>query len=176
MRNEIRISGFGGQGVILSGIILTHALGMYGKKEVAQTQSYGPESRGGACKTEIVFSDKKIDYMKVDNPDYFLAFNDLSFKKYKDNLSENSYVLIDRTFIKNADANKFRELHGIHATKLAEEKLKGIVANIIMLGALAKTANIVLYESLEKAIKDIVDDRFYQININALELGYKEVE
>jgi len=176
MRNEIRISGFGGQGVILSGIILTHALGMYGKKEVAQTQSYGPESRGGACKTEIVFSDKKIDYMKVDNPDYFLAFNDLSFKKYKDNLSENSYVLIDRTFIKNADANKFRELHGIHATKLAEEKLKGIVANIIMLGALAKTANIVSYESLEKAIKDIVDDRFYQININALELGYKEVE
>ena len=176
MRNEIRISGFGGQGVILSGIILTHALGMYEKKEIAQTQSYGPESRGGACKTEIVFSDKKIDYMKVDNPDYFLAFNELSFKKYKDDLSEDTYVLIDRTFIKDASENKFKRLHGIYATKLAEEKLKGIVANIIMLGALAKTTKIVSYESLERTIKDIVDDRFYQINIDALELGYKKVE
>jgi 2-oxoglutarate ferredoxin oxidoreductase subunit gamma len=175
MRKEIRISGFGGQGVILSGIILTQALGLYENKKVAQTQSYGPESRGGACKSDIVFSDAEIDYMKVDNPDYFLAFNELSYKKYLPVLSKECYILIDQTFIKEVNP-EYKNIHKIEATKLAEAKLRGIVANLVMLGAFARTSNVVSYASLEKAVQDIVPPAFYQMNLDALGIGYKEVD
>jgi len=175
MRKEIRISGFGGQGVILSGIILTQALGIYENKKVAQTQSYGPESRGGACKSEIVFSDTDIDYMKVDNPDYFLAFNEISYKKYISTLSKDCYILIDQTFISETNL-EFKNVHKIYATKLAETKLRGIVANLVMLGAFAKTSNVVSFESLQKAVQDIVPPAFCKMNLDALEIGYKEVD
>jgi 2-oxoglutarate ferredoxin oxidoreductase subunit gamma len=175
MRKEIRISGFGGQGVILSGIILTQALGIYENKRVAQTQSYGPESRGGSCKSEIVFSDTEIDYMKVDSPDYFLAFNEISYKKFLPVLVKDCYILIDQTFIKEINP-EYKNIHKIFATRIAETKIKNIVANLVMLGAFARTSNVVSYESLQKAVKDIAPSAFYQMNLDALEIGYKEVD
>jgi len=175
MGKELRIAGSGGQGVILASIILTQAIGIYEGKEVAQTQSYGPESRGGACRAELIISDNKIDYMKVSKPDYFLVFNEVSFTKYKDDLYDGSYILIDKTYLKDL-IDDYKQVFKISATELAEKKLKGFVANLIMLGALAKTSDIVSYDSLKKAIKDVVSDEYTDINLEALELGYREVE
>jgi len=175
MRQEIRLTGSGGQGVILSGIILTHALGIYEGKEVAQTQSYGPESRGGACRAELVVDDKKIDYIKVNKPDYYLAYNQIGFDKYSNSLLEDTYILVDSTFVKNIDG-KYKSIHRINASKIAEDNLKILVSNLVLLGAFAKTSNLVSYNSLEKAVKDVIDEKYHDLNIKALELGYKDVD
>ena len=82
MRKELRIGGFGGQGVILAGIILGKAACLFDKNEAVQTQSYGPEARGGASKCEVVISDEKIDYPKVQSPDILVAMSHEALLKY----------------------------------------------------------------------------------------------
>lgn len=175
MRCEIRIVGSGGQGVILSGIILTQALGIYEDFELVQTQSYGPESRGGACKTELIVSNKKIDYIKVENPNYLIAFNQFGFNRYKDNLADNPYILIDSTLINKIPINfkNNNNLFRVKATSIAEKELKSFVANMVMLGAMAKITDIISYKSLVQAIKDILDPSFHDLNIKALQMGYE---
>ena len=82
MRTEIRIGGFGGQGVILAGIILGKAASLFDEKEAVQTQSYGPEARGGASKCEVVISDSEVDYPKVQSPDILIAMSNEALIKY----------------------------------------------------------------------------------------------
>ncbi len=172
MKNEIRIVGSGGQGVILCGIILAHAFGIYEKLEVVQTQSYGPESRGGACQTELIVADSAIDYMKVVEPNYLIAFNELGYKKYVENkVTDKTTVLVDSTFIQSSDDKFFQ----IPATQIAESELKGFVANIVMLGAFAKVCDFIDYASLEKAVQDVVNPAFYEINLKALKFGYERL-
>ena len=83
MRLNVRFSGAGGQGVILASILLAKAYGLGENYNISQTQSYGPEARGGACKAEVVIADENIDYIKVDNADVFIAFNQMGYDKYK---------------------------------------------------------------------------------------------
>ena len=98
MRTEVRMAGFGGQGVIKAAILLTEAAGIYQGLHVAQTQSYGPEARGGACRSEVVVSDEPIDYIKAVNLDYFLVMSQPAFDKYSPDLDpSHSVVLADST-------------------------------------------------------------------------------
>ncbi len=170
MRSEIRIVGSGGQGIILSGILLTHSIGLYEGLEVAQTQSYGPESRGGACRAEVVVSDERVDYVKVEVPDYLITLNEVSFNKFIKDTRKETIVLVDSTFV-GADPSIHPNLYSIPATKMAEEQLKGYVANMVALGAFSKINDIVTLDSMVKAVKGIVHPDFHSINIEALYLG-----
>jgi 2-oxoglutarate ferredoxin oxidoreductase subunit gamma len=174
MRNEIRIVGSGGQGVILSSILLAHALGIYEGREIAQTQSYGPEARGGACKGEVVVSSDLIDYMKVGRPDIFIAFNEVGFHKYISDIADGAFVLINETLVKDLGSYK-DNCFSIRATELAEKELKPVVTNIVMMGALARVNPIVSFENLTKAVMDIIPHKFHSMNLKALELGYNNV-
>ena len=103
MRKDFRFGGSGGQGVISLAVLLANAFGVQNNYEVAQTQSYGPAARGGACKAELVISDERIDYVKADELDAFVSFNKQSFDKFKGDVNANTVVFADSTFISEAD-------------------------------------------------------------------------
>ena len=95
MRKEIRICGFGGQGIILAGIILAKAASIFDNKESIQTQSYGPEARGGASKCEVIISDKAIEYPKVQSPDILIAMSNKALIKYIVDLKDEGILIVD---------------------------------------------------------------------------------
>jgi len=121
MRREIRVAGFGGQGVITLGTIVAVAAGIHENLEVAQTQSYGPEARGGACRSDVVISDEPIDYTKPLALDLFVALSQSGLERYWPEVREGkTLVLVDRTLV-----TKLPEHHpqilGLEATRMAEE-------------------------------------------------------
>jgi len=149
-RYEIRLSGSGGQGIILSGIILAEALGLYGGKSVAQTQSYGPEARGGASRAEVIVSDEEIDYPKAIKLDLLLAMNQKSCDEYYRDLKDDGVLIVDSTFVTQVPTSKAIQ---IPFTKIAREKFqKEIVANIISLGAITEFMDIISPKAMEAAV------------------------
>ncbi|MFZ5651741.1 MAG: 2-oxoacid:acceptor oxidoreductase family protein [Bacillota bacterium] len=172
MRKEIKLAGFGGQGIILMGILLTHAAGYFEGKEVAQTQSYGPEARGGACRTEVVISDEQIDYIKTLNPDVSVFMSQPALDKYiKEINSETTQVFVDQTLVSEIPI-KIKHLYHIPATKLADENCGNkMVANTVMLGALVKITNLISIEALKGAISKQLPAKIQDINFKALEVA-----
>ncbi len=175
MRKEIRIAGFGGQGVILSGLILSVAAGVHEGLEVAQTQSYGPESRGGACRAEVVISDREIDYIKPMDPDAFVAMSQVALDRYIGEIDpRRAAVLFDSSLVGEAPEGVTR-LYSIPVTEIAETRLgRRVVANMVMLGALSAITGIVGYEALVKAVSETVPPRTVEVNLAALKEGFEE--
>ncbi|HUM55864.1 MAG TPA: 2-oxoacid:acceptor oxidoreductase family protein [Bacillota bacterium] len=172
MRINVRFAGAGGQGVILASVLLAKAYGLGEDYNISQTQSYGPEARGGACKAEVVISDDYIDYMKVDKADVFIAFNQVGFNKYKDTIKKDAMVLINSTLVESDDPNHYR----IPATAIAEEMEKPFVINMIMLGALTKLMPKLHYPAVEEEVMDNFSASIAGINLMAYEKGYDEME
>ncbi|MDD1685715.1 2-oxoacid:acceptor oxidoreductase family protein [Methanoregula sp.] len=169
MRNEIRFSGFGGQGIILSAVILGRAAVMYDNKFAVQTQVYGPEARGGASMSQVVIDDAEILYPKVANPDIYVIMSQEGFEKYGVGAPESAVMLVDSSLVHSRP--KCRCI-GIPATQEAKQTLKkDIVANIVMLGALVAATHIVSEESLKKAILDSVPKGTEDLNLKAMQLG-----
>jgi 2-oxoglutarate ferredoxin oxidoreductase subunit gamma len=171
MRNryEIRLSGSGGQGIILSGIILAEALGLYGEKFVAQTQSYGPEARGGASKAEVIVSDEEIDYPKAIKLDLLLAMNQKACDEYYRDLKEDGLLIVDSTFVTQVPTSKAIQ---IPFTRIAREKFrKEIVANIISLGAITEFIDIISPKAMEEAVLARVPKGTEKLNRDALTAG-----
>ena len=158
MRKELRIGGFGGQGVILAGIILGKAACLFDKNEAVQTQSYGPEARGGASKCEVVISDEKIDYPKVQSPDILVAMSHEALLKYIVDLKDNEHNIK----VYNAPATK---------TAMDDIGLK-IVANIVMVGAITKITGVISKDAAIESIKASVPAGTEDKNIAAFEAGY----
>jgi 2-oxoglutarate ferredoxin oxidoreductase subunit gamma len=168
-RYEIRLSGSGGQGIILSGIILAEALGLYGEKFVAQTQSYGPEARGGASRAEVIVSDEEIDYPKAIKLDLLLAMTQKSCDQYYRDLKKDGVLIVDSTFVNQVPTNKAIQ---IPFTKIAREKFhKEIVANIISLGAITEFMDIISPEAMEAAVLARVPKGTEKLNSAALKAG-----
>jgi 2-oxoglutarate ferredoxin oxidoreductase subunit gamma len=168
-RYEIRLSGSGGQGIILSGIILAEALGLYGGKFVAQTQSYGPEARGGASRAEVIVSDEEIDYPKAIKLDLLLAMNQKSCDQYYRDLKEDGILIVDSTFVNQVPTSKAIQ---IPFTKIAREKFqKEIVANIISLGAITEFMDIISPKAMEAAVLARVPKGTEKLNRDALKAG-----
>ena len=178
MRTEIRIGGFGGQGVILAGIILGKAASIFDNNEAVQTQSYGPEARGGASKCEVVVSDSKIDYPKVESPDIFVAMSNEALVKYIVDLKDEGTLIVDPGTTDIEDVREFIDQHNIKvyeapATKTANDEIGlKIVANIVMVGAITKITGVISENAAIEAIKDSVPAGTEEKNINAFNAGY----
>lgn len=170
MRKEIKLAGFGGQGIILMGVLLAKAAGYYEDLEIAQTQSYGPEARGGACRAEVVLSNETIDYIKTLNPDIFIAMSQLALDTYIDGLDpETTAVFIDETLVEKVPAS-ITHLYRIPATTLAEEKCgTKMVANTVMLTAMVKTTKVISVEALRSAIAEQLAPKMRDVNLSAYE-------
>ena len=168
-RYEIRLSGSGGQGIILSGIILAEALGLYGGKFVAQTQSYGPEARGGASKAEVIVSDEEIDYPKAIKLDLLVAMNQKSCDEYYRDLKKDGMLIVDSTFVNQVPTSRAIQ---IPFTKIAREKFhREIVANIISLGAITELMGIISPKAMEEAVLARVPKGTESLNRDALKAG-----
>jgi len=168
-RYDIRLSGSGGQGLILMGIILAEAIGLYEGKFVAQTQSYGPEARGGSSKAEVVVSDAEIDYPKALKLDLLLGMNQKSCDDFYMDLKPDGLLVVDSTFVTQTPIAKAFE---IPFTRIAREKLgKAMAANIVALGAISKLTSIVSPRSLEKALLARAPKGTEQLNRQALKDG-----
>ncbi len=174
-RYEVRLSGSGGQGLILAGIILAEAASIHEGKEAVQTQSYGPESRGGASKSEVVISDAEIDYPKVTSPDLLLAMTQEACNRYIDDLKSTGIAIFDSVFVENPP--KMPNVISLPLTSLAKETTgKTIVANIVALGAITAVSKVVSKEAIEKAVLARVPKGTEEINLKALHAGFEAVE
>jgi len=169
---EIRLSGTGGQGLILAGIILAEAA-IIDKKNAVQSQSYGPEARGGASKSEVIISDDDIYYPKVTSPDIFLALSQEACDKYICGVKDDCVVIIDSSIkLKIEDKGNIRVV-SVPIIETAEDKLKKpMVANIIALGVIVGSTSIVSRDALEKAVLSRVPKGTEELNKKAIEEGY----
>ncbi len=171
-RHEVRIAGFGGQGVVLSGIVLGTAA-MYGNKFCTQVQSYGPEARGGACKSEVVISDEDISFPMVTQPDFFVALSQEALDKYIGDLAEGKTLIVDEDLVKKIPERKGITIHKLPMTRVADRKVKNrMFTNIVMLGAITGLTGLVSKESMREAVKSSVPKATIEKNLAALEEGF----
>jgi len=172
---EVRISGLGGQGVVLAGQILGRAA-VYDGKNAVQTQSYGAEARGSAAKSEVIISDGKIGFPAVRKCDVLIAMNQGALDRYLKDLKEDGLLIVDTTYVKTFPKIK-AETFQIPATEHAEKTFGDrIYTNMLMLGALTKITNIVSKKAIEKAIEDTVPKKVANINKQAHKEGEKLVK
>lgn len=173
-RLEIRLAGSGGQGIVLAGIILAEAAILYDNKNAVNTQSYGPEARGGASKSEVVIADDQIDYPNCEQVDILLSLNQKSLDKYLGDLKKNGVLILDTELCPNVPENEYR-LFRIPFTSLARDEVgKIFVANIVALGAVGGLTDCVTRVALERAVLGRVPKGTEAINLKALAVGYRE--
>lgn len=171
---EIRLSGSGGQGLILGGIILAEAALMDGK-EAIQTQSYGPEARGGASKAEVIISEKEINYPKVRDCDVLLSLTQVSCDKYIANLKKDGILIIDNA-VERPNRDDIRVYQMPIIDTAANDIGKVMVANIVAIGALNELTDVVDRESLKKAVLKRVPRGTEELNERAFDSGVKMAE
>ena len=179
MRKDIRIAGFGGQGIILDGIVIGKAAALHDGMYAVQTQSYCPEARGGASKTEVVVSDNEVDYPKVQNPDIFVAMSHTALVAYLDDLKDGGILIVDPDVILEEEVIPFVKKHNIKLYKApvtrtaAEEIGLKIVANIVMIGAITRITKVVSEEAARAAIAESVPPGTEEKNLAAYDAGLK---
>ncbi|MCU0643299.1 MAG: 2-oxoacid:acceptor oxidoreductase family protein [bacterium] len=170
-RYEIRLSGEGGQGLVLAGKILAEAAAIYDGKNATQSQSYGPEARGGASRSEVIISDEDIDYPKAINIDLLLALTQESCTKYSKDLKATGILLVDSDAVTECPEGKFK-IYRVPIIESARTKLgRVVVANIVALGAIIELTKIVSMDAIESAILARVPKGTERINKEAFQLG-----
>ncbi|MCS6906313.1 MAG: 2-oxoacid:acceptor oxidoreductase family protein [Anaerolineales bacterium] len=173
-RFEIRLAGEGGQGMILAGVILAEAAAIYEGKYVVQTQSYGPEARGGASKAEVVISDEPIDYPEVLSADVLVAMSQEACDRYASNLKKEGLLIVDVEKVKRVPLTTAVK---IPITRAAiEASGKAITANVVALGVLVGLTGVVSREAIEKAILARAPKGSEEMNCKALARGFAEAE
>ncbi len=171
---QLRLSGSGGQGVITAAIIFAEAAVNEGW-EVVQSQSYGPEARGGASKAEVIISDTTIYHPKVTQPDIVLSLTQKAADAYYRDLRKDGVFIIDEDLVPKAPS--FKNTISLPVTRLAVEKVgKALFANMVALGALVKIAGIVSLDTVKKSVAKRVPPSTIEKNTLALEIGYNAVK
>ena len=169
---QIVLTGTGGQGLILAGIILAEAAVLDGKQAI-QTQSYGPEARGGASRAEVLISDETIDYPKVLKADTLLAMSQEAFNKYAGHIGAGGSLVVDSTFVRELKETKAK-LIALPITRAAKEKLgRDMFANIIALGAIVGITGTVSRDSLVAAVLARVPKGTEDKNRQAIDIGFQ---
>lgn len=175
-RYELRLSGEGGQGLILAGIILAEAAIIYDGKNAIQSQSYGPEARGGFSKSEVIISDAEIDYPKATKLDFLLALTQESCDAYSKDLHEGGILLVDSAMVTRIPSGNFKT-YTLPILETATERIgKAVVANIVALAATVALTGVVSTEALEKAVLGRVPRGTEEINRHALHAGFSLVK
>jgi len=169
---QVRISGFGGQGIVLAGVLIGRA-GVLEGKSVAGSNSYGAQARGSACKAEVVLAERMIDFPHVITADILVAMSQGGYEQNKREVKPGGLILFDRGLVHPEADSKIKQF-GIYATDEALKKFKTQQpANLVMLGALIGITRLVSNQSLGKAIGLEIPGRFRKINLEALKLGVR---
>jgi 2-oxoglutarate ferredoxin oxidoreductase subunit gamma len=175
-RYEIRFSGAGGQGLITAGIILAEAASIVEGRNAVQSQSYGPEARGGASKSEVIISDDPIDYPKATIVDACLAMTQESADKYASGIKDGGVLLLDSDFVKREPQGDYK-IYKFPIMRTAKEEVgREIVANVVALGAMVALTDVISREAGEKAVLSRVPPAFIDLNKKAYNLGFEKVK
>lgn len=171
---SIRFAGLGGQGIIFAGIVLARAFALYEKWEgrelyANQTQSYGPEARGGASRSDVMVSDDDVFFPLVECPDYLILMSQPAYDRYIEEIGENTVVFLDADSVEGEPSNVYYE---IPASSKSEEIGARIVANVIMLGAFVEISEIISKDSISRSLMDVVPQGTKEVNKKALNLGF----
>ncbi len=173
-RVEVRLGGFGGQGIILAGYILGRAATVHAGRNAVMSQSYGPESRGGACMTEVVIADGEIAYPRVVSPDVAVMMSQQAYGKYGAGRPPGCLLIVDEDLVTLAeDLEDGRPALEAPATRLAEELGRRIIANIVMLGFLCGATRVVDADVMRDAVAASVPRGTESLNLSAVEAGYE---
>jgi len=168
---EIRVAGFGGQGVILSAMVIGRAASIYAGGFATMTQSFGPEARGGACSAQVILSDSPVLYPYVTRPDILVVMSQEAYSKFVPELKPGGTLIIEQDLVRVADLPAGTKVFGCPATRLAEELGKKMVLNSVMVGFFAAVTSLLSAESLRNAIADSVPASFKQLNQGAFDRG-----
>jgi 2-oxoglutarate ferredoxin oxidoreductase subunit gamma len=171
-KTEIRIAGFGGQGVILSGMIMGKAACLFEGRNSTMIQSFGPEARGGSCSAQVVVSSQPIMYPYIKQADVLVVMSQEALRLFGSEVKPGGLILYESDLVELRDAPKGVRCHGIPATRLAEEIKSKILLNIVMLGFFAAFASGIGVDAMKKAIADSVPKGTEPHNIKAFESGY----
>jgi len=170
-RTEILVGGVGGQGVVLSAVLLGTAATLFGNKKAVQTQSYSSELRGGSTRAEVIISEESISDPQVRRPDILIALAEEAIPKYLHRIKPKGLLVIDSDLVKGAKPGDYETLQ-VPATSIAEKEMGSIiVANLIILGALIKKTGLLSVEAMEKAIEASVPKKAKDLNLNAFRRG-----
>jgi 2-oxoglutarate ferredoxin oxidoreductase subunit gamma len=175
MRNltEIRISGFGGQGVILSAIVIGKAGCIFENGYSTMTQSFGPEARGGACSAQVILSNEPILYPYVTWPDILVTMSQEAYSLFTPQLKEDGILIIEQDLVRVEKLPPGVRVYGVPATRLAEELGKRMVLNIVMVGFFASVTNVLDPEAIRQAVADSVPEAFRELNLKAFDKGFE---
>ena len=171
MRWDVRISGLGGQGILLSGYVLGKAASLFDDKNVVQILSYGPEARGSRAKTDLIISDDLIDYPFISSPNILIALSQDAYNYYKDSVADGGLIIVDEELVKLSTPPDSVKLYKLPATDMAIKLGRRIVANIVVLGALSSLSGVVSYDALKRSVLDTVPKGTEELNLKALEEG-----
>ena len=168
---EIFITGFGGQGIVLTGNIIGKAAALYDKKHATMTQSYGPEARGGACSSQVVISDKEILFPYTENPQIMICMSQDGFNKNMRSLIKGGLLIWDTDLVQVNGLDESWILYNIPATRFAEELGNKMMANIVMLGFISAVSNTASVDSLREAVLVSVPPKTRDKNSGAFDRG-----
>ena len=172
-RTEIKIGGFGGQGVILSGYIIGRAAAIYDSKHATMIQAFGPEARGSACSSQIVVATEPIAYPYITAPQIMIVMSQEAYTKFSPELTEGGILITEEELVKTHNMRKDLKHFSIPATRFAEELGRRMVLNIVMMGFLTSVTRIVGVEAMRQAVKVSVPKGTEQLNLNAFNKGFE---
>ena len=170
---EIRVAGFGGQGVILSAVVLGKAASIYENGFATMTQNFGPEARGGACSAQLVVSDEPVLYPYVTQPDIMVILSQEAYNRFADELRPGGLLIIEEDLVRVSNLNRDKKVFSIPATRFAEELGKRMVLNSVMVGFFTAVTKLLGGEAVRKAVADSVPASFRDLNLKAFDKGYE---
>ena len=168
----IKLCGFGGQGIILSGLMIGKAVAIYDGMQATFTQSYGPEARGGECSASVIVSEDRAEYPFVNDADILVALSQVAYNKYIKQLKPGGLLVLDSDLVEPLGVPEGVTIRGVPATAFAEQLGNKIVANVVMLGFFTAVSGKVSRKSMEKVISETVPKRFIDLNMKAFAKGH----
>ncbi len=169
---EVKIGGFGGQGVILTGLIIGKAAALFDGKHSAMTQAFGPEARGSACSSQVIVSKDRIRYPYVRKPNILVVMSQEAFEKFSPALDPNGTLLYESELVAIGKLPAGVRAAGIPCTRIAEELGNKIVANLVMAGFITAQTGVVTKAAMDKAVADSVPRGTEKLNLSAFDKGY----
>jgi len=170
---ELRIAGFGGQGVILSAIVLGRAASIHQGAFATMTQSFGPEARGGACSAQLIFSGTPVLYPYVTRPDILVVMSQEAYTRFVPELKDGGTLVIEQDLVRTADLKPNTRVYSVPATRLAEELGKRMVLNSVLVGFFTAATQLLERDAVHKAVEDSVPSAFRDLNLKAFEKGFE---
>jgi 2-oxoglutarate ferredoxin oxidoreductase subunit gamma len=174
-RTEIRITGFGGQGVVLSGYIIGKACAINAGKHATLIQSFGPEARGSACSATLAVSDEEVLYPYIHRPDIFVVMSSEGYDKFHDELKDDGTLIYEKDLV-HPTLKEGQPAFGVPSTRIAETLGRAIVQNIVMMGFFAAVTRIVSREEMQEAVRSSVPAGTEELNLKAFNAGWNHFE